>query len=82
MAGLVFIPDQVDVYSDMKIHYDDSYASFSIPGKEVEHKSVEETIAELEEEKKELKSELEQIRDRLSEIENKLEELRDKQNKG
>lgn len=80
VAGLVFIPDRIDVYSEMKIHYDEHSATFSVP--EVDEKSVEERIEELEEKKKELELELEEIKESLSGIENKLKELRNKQDEG
>lgn len=76
VAGLIFIPEQIDIHSKMKIHYEDNYASLSVPGETVEEKNVEEKIQELEKEKRELQSELERINDRLSEIESKLKKLR------
>jgi len=45
--GFIFIPDDIDIYSPMKIYYGDDYTSFSVP---VEKEDVGERTEELKEE--------------------------------
>jgi len=73
--GFIFIPEAIDVYSPMKIYYDDDYTVFSVP-KEKEEPTIEEQIKKLEREKAELEEKISESKKRIDEIDQELEELR------
>ncbi len=74
--GLVFIPERIDMYSPMKIYYDEDYTTFSVPKEEEKELDIKEQIEKLEEERVELEYKIEESRKRIDEIDRKLEEIR------
>jgi len=75
-SGLIFIPDNVDVYSQMKIYYDDGWTMFSVPKEEEKELDIEEQIKKLEREKTELQKKMIETKKRIDEIDQKLNKLR------
>lgn len=67
--GFIFIPKAIDVYSSMKIYYDDDGIIFSVPKEEEKELDVEEQIKKLREEKVELEKKVSESKKRVDEIE-------------
>ena len=76
VSGLVFIPEGIDIYSPMKIYYDDDYTVFSVPKGEEEEPTIEKQIRQLEREKAELEEKISEFKRRITEINQELQEIR------
>ncbi|HPT77329.1 MAG TPA: hypothetical protein PLC16_11590 [Defluviitaleaceae bacterium] len=76
--GLIFIPDDIDIYSPMKIYYDDDYTSFSVPVEPVEKEDVGERIEKLKEEKAKLEKDITLAKKRIEEINEEIKKLETK----
>lgn len=76
--GLIFIPDDIDIYSPMKIYYGDDYTSFSVPVEPVEKEDVGERIEKLKEEKAKLEKDITLAKKRIEEINEEIKKLETK----
>jgi len=77
--GFIFIPEPIDIYSPMKIYYDDDWTIFSVPKmvqrEEEKELDIDEQIRKLEREKAKLEKEIEEAKKRIMEIDQKIEKL-------
>jgi len=76
--GLIFIPNDIDIYSPMKIYCGDDYTSFSVPVEPVEKEDVGERIEKLKEEKAKLEKEITLAKKRIEEINEEIKKLETK----
>lgn len=79
--GFIFIPEDIDVYSPMKIYYDDDWTTFSVPKEELKKPDVGHWIKTLERERIDLEKKIIEIKKRIDEIDRELDELRKRREK-
>ena len=68
VPGFILIPEAIDVYSSMKIYYDDDWTIFSMPKEKEKEPDVEEQIKRWRKEKAGLEKKVSEIKERIDEI--------------